>query len=315
MCLARGLLGPRGPHRVRQHAARSGGDRLQRRIHLPRAGAAEVGPKLPIRRLPSPEAGEDLPRMARQDGQDGILKDPGGNYTYDLPMRPFRVLALAVPLLAAGPSRSAELKPSTYSKLFSRAGVVVSGTVGGVSAGLFSSSREAKIKVEGLYKGRLHANAIEVAWKDEDHRESCFEDGAQVILFLDRRADSSFAQSTPGISCWKVEKIAFGPGRPGQGSILRVPPRPHRRDSQGSHPGVRGGGEVPELPGAQAQALDPGGRAPAAPETGGVPEAGEAPEAQGPLTEPGRRDVRLPLIPGGTAWPPALSPPVPPPGP
>lgn len=127
-------------------------------------------------------------------------------------------LALLSPALSA-----AELKPSTYSSLFSRSSVVAAGTVAGVSSGLFSESRKARIEVEGLYKGRLREKSIEVSWKDGEHKEACYEDGARVVLFLVRRPDSAFAQAAPGISCWKVEQVAFGPGRPAKAVAYEFP--------------------------------------------------------------------------------------------
>lgn len=117
-------------------------------------------------------------------------------------------------LLSAVPAPAAELKPSTYSNLFSRAKVVASGTVASVSTGLFSEGRKARVKVDGLYKGRLPRNEIEVYWKDEEHKEACYQDGAKVVLFLVMRKDSTFVQAAPGISCWQVEKVSFASGRP-----------------------------------------------------------------------------------------------------
>lgn len=138
-------------------------------------------------------------------------------------MRPLRALApLALSLLAL-PAAAAELKPSSYSSLFARAQVVASGTVSGVSSGLFSGGRKARVEVDGLYKGRLPVKGIEVSWKDEDHKETCYENGAQVVLFLVRRPDSTYAQAAPGISCWKVEKVAFGQGRPSKAVAYEFP--------------------------------------------------------------------------------------------
>lgn len=138
-------------------------------------------------------------------------------------MRPLRALAPMALLLLGTRLPAAELRPSTYSSLFSRSAVVASGTVAGVSSGLFSESRKARIEVEGLYKGRLREKSIEVSWKDEEHREACFEDGARVVLFLVLRRDSAFAQTAPGISCWKVENVAFGPGRPSKAVAYEFP--------------------------------------------------------------------------------------------
>lgn len=115
---------------------------------------------------------------------------------------------------SAIPALPADLKPSTYSSLFSKSGLVAAGTVTGVSSGFLSGGRKARIEVVGLYKGRLRDRHIEVVWRDEDHPETGYADGAKVILFLVMRKDSLFAQAGPGISCWPVEKVAFGSGRP-----------------------------------------------------------------------------------------------------
>jgi hypothetical protein len=123
------------------------------------------------------------------------------------------ILAAAL-ALAVIPVSAADLAPVTYSSLFSRSRLVAYGTVTGVSSGLFSDGRKAKVEVEGLYKGRLWKKDIEVVWKDEDHPEAGFTDGAKVILFLNMRKDSTFAQTGPGVSCWPVEMTAFKSGRP-----------------------------------------------------------------------------------------------------
>ena len=122
-------------------------------------------------------------------------------------------LLLALGLILPPAAASAELRPSTYSSLFSRAQVVAYGTVVSVSTGFLSDGRKARIEVEGLYKGRVPMKTIEVAWKDGEHAETGYADGARVILFLVMRKDSAFAQVAPGISCWPVEKAAFGSGR------------------------------------------------------------------------------------------------------
>jgi hypothetical protein len=122
-------------------------------------------------------------------------------------------LSLAL-LLPAAPAGSAELRPSTYSNLFSRAKVVAYGKVTSVSTGFLSDGRQAGIEVEGLHKGRAPGKGIKVSWNDVEHKETCYEDGARVIVFLIMRKDSTFAQVAPGVSCWSVEKVAFGSGRP-----------------------------------------------------------------------------------------------------
>jgi len=162
--------------------------------------------------------------MARQGGQDALLTRRGGAIiSIILPMRPLCALApMALHLLGLQLS-AAELRPATYSSLFSRSGVVAAGTVAGVSSGIFSESRKARIEVAGLYKGRLRENTLEVSWKDEEHKEACYEDGAKVVLFLVRRKDSTFAQAAPGISCWRVENVAFGPGRPAKAVAYEFP--------------------------------------------------------------------------------------------
>lgn len=121
--------------------------------------------------------------------------------------------AILIPSASAAPA-PAELRPSTYSALFSKSRVVVAGTVTGVSSGFLSDGRKATIEVEGLYKGRLRTKDIEVVWKDEVHKETGYADGAKVVLFLIMGKDSTFTQAAPGISCWPVEMVAFGPGRP-----------------------------------------------------------------------------------------------------
>lgn len=123
------------------------------------------------------------------------------------------VLASCLGTLAV-PSPAAELKPYTYSALFSRAKLVVAGTVENVSLGLLSDGRKARVRIEGLFKGRIPVRDIDVAWKDEDHKETCYADGARVVLFLIMREDSVYAQAAPGVSCWTVEKEAFGSGKP-----------------------------------------------------------------------------------------------------
>lgn len=127
------------------------------------------------------------------------------------------VLSLVSAILIQSPNAApapAELRPSTYSALFSKAKVVVAGTVTGVSLGFLSDGRKATVEVEGLYKGRLRKKEIEVVWKDEVHKETGYADGAKVILFLIMRKDSTFAQAAPGLSCWPVETMDFGSGRP-----------------------------------------------------------------------------------------------------
>jgi hypothetical protein len=125
-------------------------------------------------------------------------------------------MALPALLLSLGlslPSPAAELKPSTYSSLFSRAKVVAYGKVTSVSTGFLSDGRKAEIEVEGVYKGRVPMKEIKVSWKDEEHPEAGYVDGAKVIVFLVMRKDSTFAQVGPGVSCWPVEKVSLGSGR------------------------------------------------------------------------------------------------------
>lgn len=123
-------------------------------------------------------------------------------------------LVLLLGLALAIPTPADDLRPSTYSGLFSKSKFVVAGTVTGVSSGFLTEGRKAKIEVDGLYKGRLRHKHIEVMWKDEEHPEAGYVDGAKVVLFLVMRRDSIFVQVGPGVSCWPVEKVAFGSGRP-----------------------------------------------------------------------------------------------------
>ena len=118
---------------------------------------------------------------------------------------------LAFPAPAGAPPRgaTAELKPRSYAFLFGRANAVVAGTLVSVSTGLMSNGRRAVLEVEGTFKGRLRMRRIEVSWSDEDFEESAYKDGVRVVLFLIMRRDSTFAQVSPGISCWPVEKISL----------------------------------------------------------------------------------------------------------
>lgn len=120
---------------------------------------------------------------------------------------------LALMGLAPSLSLSAEMQPRSYSSLFAKSKVVVAGKVASVSSGFMSDGRRAQIDVDGLFKGRLWTKRIEVGWKDEEHQESCFQDGARVVLFLVMRKDSTFGQVGPGISCWPVEKVRIN-GKP-----------------------------------------------------------------------------------------------------
>lgn len=133
-------------------------------------------------------------------------------------MRSVRGMALLLLAWVLAPAVStasaAELLPATYSSLFSRAKLVAYGTVTSVSSGLFSEGRKAKVEVDGFYKGRTAGKVIEIAWKDEEHKETGYVDGAKVIVFLVMRKDSTYAQVGPGISCWPVETPALAQGRP-----------------------------------------------------------------------------------------------------
>ena len=135
----------------------------------------------------------------------------------------FHSMAASAPAPAPAAAAPAELKPTTYSALFSRAKVVVSGTVTSVSTGFLSDGRKATIDVEGLYKGRLRKKEIEVTWKDEVHKETGYVDGAKVVLFLIMRKDSIYVQAAPGLSCWPVETVVFGSGRPAKAVSYEFP--------------------------------------------------------------------------------------------
>jgi hypothetical protein len=118
---------------------------------------------------------------------------------------------LTFPLLAGAPAKApmAELKPRSYAFLIGRSSAVAAGTVTSVSMGLMSDHRKAIVEVDGLFKGRLRKKLIEVSWNDLEFEETAYQDGARVILFLSLLKDSTYAQVSPGISCWPVEKISL----------------------------------------------------------------------------------------------------------
>ncbi len=134
----------------------------------------------------------------------------------DMPSLP-AVLCIAA-LAFAGPdtfaaqapgaeTHSADLQPRAYPWLMSRATLVLAGTVENVSGGLFGDGRTATIRVEGLVKGRWNRQEIQIAWNDKDFEETGYKRDARVVVFGVLRKDSTFAQASPGISCWPVEKV------------------------------------------------------------------------------------------------------------
>ena len=104
---------------------------------------------------------------------------------------------------------AADLQPRSYSWLLSHADVVAVGTVDGVSAGFMSDGRKATIKVNGLIKGKIYQQPIEVSWNDKEFEETAYKDDSAVVVFLDMKKDTTYAQVSPGISCWPVEKVIF----------------------------------------------------------------------------------------------------------
>jgi hypothetical protein len=121
-------------------------------------------------------------------------------------------LALACPAVHAaqvqGPdAHAADLQPRAYPWLMSRATLVLAGTVENVSGGLFGAGRTATIRVDGLIKGRWNRRDIQVSWNDKDFEETGYRRDARVVVFGVMRKDSTFAQASPGISCWPVEKV------------------------------------------------------------------------------------------------------------
>jgi hypothetical protein len=123
-------------------------------------------------------------------------------------------LALACPALHASQVRgqdalAAELQPRSVPWLMSRATLVMAGTVENVSSGLFGGGRTATIRVDGLIKGRWNRREIAVTWNDKDFEETGYKRDARVVVFGVLRKDSTFAQASPGVSCWPVEKLDF----------------------------------------------------------------------------------------------------------
>lgn len=111
---------------------------------------------------------------------------------------------------AAHPSGAAELQPRSHTYLLSHATLVAAGTVQGVSTGFLSDGRKAVIRLEGVIKGKPRKREIEVGWNDKEFEETAYTKDARVIVFVGRMgADSVYAQVSPGISCWPVEKITL----------------------------------------------------------------------------------------------------------
>ncbi len=119
------------------------------------------------------------------------------------------VTITALILWLAPRASAADLQPRSYPYLLSHASLVAVGKITGVSAGFMSDSRNAKVAVEGIIKGRLRSAEIKVAWNDKEFQETAYQDDARVVLFVILGKDSSWSQVAPGISCWPVEKIAL----------------------------------------------------------------------------------------------------------
>jgi hypothetical protein len=126
-------------------------------------------------------------------------------------VRPFAFLiAMAAALcLCSSPASGAEMQPRSYAYLLSHATVVAAGTVTGVSSGFLSEGRKAVLQVEGLYKGKVFAQEIEVHWDDKEFEETAYKDDGKVVIFLTLRKDTTYAQVAPGISCWPLERITI----------------------------------------------------------------------------------------------------------
>lgn len=126
--------------------------------------------------------------------------------------------AIAAAIWAAVcPCVAADLQPRSYTYLLSHATLVAAGTVQGVSTGFLSDGRKAVIRMEGVIKGKPSKREIEVGWNDKEFEETAYREDARVIVFLGRMGpDSIYAQVSPGIACWPVEKIAW------QGKTMRA---------------------------------------------------------------------------------------------
>ncbi|MDQ3000681.1 MAG: hypothetical protein M3Y08_05415 [Fibrobacterota bacterium] len=128
--------------------------------------------------------------------------------------------ALSIAFLALGlgfrPSPAADLQPRSYAYLFTHASLVAVGRVVSVSTGFLSEGRKATVEVEGLIKGKLRKQEIEIIWSDKDHEELAFKTDAKVVVFVKMNKDSTYTQVSPGISCWPIEKIGF------KGRLLRA---------------------------------------------------------------------------------------------
>jgi hypothetical protein len=127
--------------------------------------------------------------------------------------RLFGMACLAFIGLAPRLTVSAEVQPRSYSSLFAKSTVVAAGTVRSVSSGFMSQDRNAQVEVDGLFKGKLRRKILQVSWKEAEFPETAYKEDTHVILFVIMRKDSSFAQVSPGISCWPVEKVQIN-GKP-----------------------------------------------------------------------------------------------------
>jgi hypothetical protein len=107
------------------------------------------------------------------------------------------------------PVSGADLQPRSYTYLLSHADVVALGTVDGLSGGFLTEGRKATIVVDALIKGKVYTKEIEVAWNDKEFEETAYKKDGKVVLFLDMLKDTTYAQVSPGISCWPVEKVAI----------------------------------------------------------------------------------------------------------
>jgi hypothetical protein len=111
--------------------------------------------------------------------------------------------------LAPASGWSADLQPRSYTWLLSHADVVALGTVDGISSGFMSDGRKATLNVTGLIKGKIYKQPIEVVWNDKEFEETAYKDDSSVVVFLDMKKDTTYAQVSPGISCWPVERVVF----------------------------------------------------------------------------------------------------------
>lgn len=113
--------------------------------------------------------------------------------------------AVLLTTLLAAPVAAAELQPRSYAWLMSHAGVVLVGEVESVSSGLFGNGRQATVRVDGLIKGKVRKQFIDITWNDKEHAEAAYQRDARVVVFAVMKKDSTYVQVAPGISCWVLE--------------------------------------------------------------------------------------------------------------